>query len=292
MSTKKPLTNFLSAENSACAGCGQIIASRAVVNTLGPDTIVVNATGCLEVTTSQYPMSAWKLPWIHSLFANPAPLASGILAALRHQNKKAKILVQAGDGSTFDIGFGAVSGMWDRGDDIIYVCYDNEIYANTGMQASAATPYGSRTSTTPKGKLLDGHKKNMIDIALSHGLKYVAQTTSGFIDDLKDKVLKASQTKGPSYIQVLSPCIPGWSVNIQDSVKVAQLAVTSGLYPGLEYVDGQLTKVIKAGRPQVKVWDYLQYQSRFRHLPKTKAGLVVLAELQAFADNNIKKYGL
>jgi pyruvate ferredoxin oxidoreductase beta subunit len=292
MTIKKPITNFLSAENSACVGCGQIIASRAVVNTLGPDTIVVNATGCLEVTTSQYPISAWKLPWIHSLFANPAPLASGVLAALRYQNKKAKILIQAGDGSTFDIGFGAVSGMWSRHDDIIYVCYDNEVYANTGMQASAATPYGSRTSTTPEGKLLDGHKKDMIAIALAHGLNYVAQTTSGFIDDLKEKVIKASLTKGPSYIQVLSPCIPGWSVGIQDSAKVAQLAATSGLYPGLEFINGKLTKVIKATKPKIKVWDYLQYQSRFRHLPKTKDGLAVLAELQALADSNIKKYGL
>jgi len=292
MTIKKPITNFLSAENSACAGCGQITASRAVVNTLGPDTIVVNATGCLEVTTSQYPSSAWKLPWIHSLFANPAPLASGILAALRQQKKKAKILIQAGDGSTFDIGFGAVSGMWDRGDDIIYVCYDNEVYANTGMQASAATPYGSRTTTTPYGKLLDGHKKNMIDIALSHGLKYVAQTTAGFIDDLKEKVIKASKTNGPSYIQVLSPCVPGWSVAIADSVKVAQLASLSGLYPGLEYVNGELTKVIKITRPQIKVWEYLQYQSRFRHLAKTKEGQAILAELQALADSNIKKYRL
>lgn len=292
MPIKKPITNFLSSENSACAGCGQITASRAVVNTLGPETIVVNATGCLEVTTSQYPVSAWKLPWIHSLFANPAPLASGVLAALKQQKKQAKILVQAGDGSTFDIGFGAVSAMWDRGDDIIYVCYDNEVYANTGMQASAATPYGSKTSTTPYGKILDGHKKDMIAIAVAHGLKYVAQTTAGFIDDLKEKVIKASQTKGPSYIQVLSPCIPGWSVAIADSVKVAQLAALTGLYPGLEYTNGELTKVIKITRPQIKVWDYLQYQPRFRHLAKTKEGQAILAELQALADSNIKKYKL
>ena len=286
------ITNFLTNTHNACIGCGEIIAARAVVNALGRETIVINATGCLEVTTTQYPNTAWKLPWLHSLFANAPAVASGVLAGLRHGHKKAKILVQAGDGATFDIGFATASAMWDRGDEIIYVCYDNEIYANTGMQASAATPLGGKTSTTPAGKILDGHKKDMIAIALAHGLKYVAQTTAGFPDDLISKIKKAAASKGPSYIQILCPCIPGWSVRVADSMKVAQLAAKTGLYPGLEYIDGKLASVIKAADPKIKVTEYLNYQTRFNHLDKTAAGKNIIKQLQEIADNNIKKYNL
>ncbi len=292
MASATPNLNLLSNEHSACVGCGQIIASRAVLNTLGPETIVINATGCLEVTTSQYPTSAWQVPWLHSLFANPSAVASGVLAALKQSKKKIKILVQAGDGSTFDIGFGAVSGMWDRGDEIIYVCYDNEIYANTGMQASGATPYGSRTATTPAGKILDGHKKDMLAIALAHGLPFVAQTTSGFLDDIKAKVAKAAATKGPSYIQILSSCIPGWHIKVVDSVKVAQLAALTGLYPSLEFTNGRLTAAMPVTRPKIKVEEYLKYQSRFKHLVDNPKNKTTLAALQTLADDNIKKYKL
>ena len=284
--------NLLSNNHSACVGCGQIIASRTVINTLGPETIIVNATGCLEVTTAQYPASAWGVPWIHSLFANPSAVASGILATLRLAKKKTKILIQAGDGSTFDIGFGAVSGMWDRGDDIIYVCYDNEIYANTGMQASGATPYGSRTSTTPAGKLLNGHKKDMLAMALAHKLPFVAQTTSGFLDDIKNKVAKAAATKGPSYIQILSSCIPGWNIKVVDSVKVAQLAAQTGLYPSLEFTNGKLTASMPIPKPRLKVEEYLKYQSRFKHLLEDPAEKSIIKSLQDLADENIEKYKL
>ena len=284
--------NLLSNDHSACVGCGQIIASRAVLNTLGPDTIVINATGCLEVTTSQYPNSAWKTPWLHSLFANPAAVASGVLAALKHTRKKTKILVQAGDGSTFDIGFGAVSGLWDRGDRIIYVCYDNEIYANTGMQASGATPLGTRTATTPAGKIIDGHKKDMLAIALAHGLPYVAQTTSGFLDDIKEKITRAAAVDGPSYVQILSACIPGWHIRVADSVKIAKLAALTGLYPSLEFTNGRLTKALPAARPRIKVAEYLRGQSRFKHLVDNPKNKYLLNQLQQLADDNIKKYSL
>jgi pyruvate ferredoxin oxidoreductase beta subunit len=284
--------NLLSIDHSACVGCGEIIAARAVLNTLGPDTIVINATGCLEVTTSQYPSSAWRVPWLHSLFANAAPVGSGVLAALRQKNKKAKILVQAGDGATFDIGLAAVSGMWDRGEPIIYVCYDNEAYANTGMQASAATPLGTRTATTPAGKIMGGHKKDMLAIALAHGLPYVAQTTSGFPEDIKEKIVRAAATDGPSYVQILSACIPGWNIKVADSVKLAQLAALTGLYPSLEFVNGQLTKAMSITRPQIKVSEYLKYQKRFQHLVDNPVNKHLLAELQKLADDNIKKYNL
>lgn len=290
MPTKK-LNNLLTNDHSACVGCGQILAARAVINALGPDTIIINATGCLEVTTSQYPNSAWRVPWLHSLFANPAAIAAGVAAAMRQKKQKTKILVQAGDGSTFDIGFGAVSGLWDRGDEVIYVCYDNEIYANTGMQASGATPLGTRTTTTPDGKVLGGHKKDMLAIALAHGLPYVAQTTSGFLDDIKNKITAAAKVKGPSYIQILSHCIPGWSIEVKDSVKIAQLAALTGLYPSLEFVNGRLTQAMPVAKPKIKVSAYLKYQKRFQPLlePKNKH---ILQALQQLANENIKKYGL
>lgn len=283
--------NLLSNNHSACAGCGQILAARAVINALGPDTIIINATGCLEVTTSQYPNSAWRVPWLHSLFANPAAVASGVATALKRRKKKTKILIQAGDGSTFDIGFSAVSGLWDRGDEVIYVCYDNEIYANTGMQASGATPLGTRTSTTPINKLPDSHKKDMLAIALAHGLNFVAQTTSGWPEDITKKIKTAAATNGPSYIQILSHCIPGWSLAIKDSIKTAQLASLTGLYPSLEFLNGRQTAAMPIARPKIPVREYLKYQHRFKHLlePRYRS---ILVTLQKLADENIKKYGL
>lgn len=289
--------NYLSYENTACLGCGQILAARTVVNALAPDVIVANATGCLEITTTGWPKSAWGVPWIHSLFANPASVASGIYAALKQQglDKKVKVLVQAGDGSTFDIGFGAVSGLWSRGEPIIYVCYDNEIYANTGMQASAATIKGAHTATTPAiaSELgFTGHKKDMVALALAHGVPYVAQTTSAFLDDLKAKVLAAAQIDGPSYIQVLSSCIPGWHIAVKDSVSVAKLAAETGLYPLLEFRYGQQVKSWQVPRPTPLVRDYLVKQKRFSHLLETPEGLELVDYLQSLADANIAKYQL
>ncbi|MEI6378430.1 MAG: thiamine pyrophosphate-dependent enzyme [Candidatus Falkowbacteria bacterium] len=291
------MSNLLSFDNTACVGCGQILAARTVVNALGPDVIIANATGCLEITTSRHGHSAWGVPWIHSLFANPASVASGIYAALKQQglDKKTKILVQAGDGSTFDIGFGAVSGLWSRGEPIIYICYDNEIYANTGMQASAATIKGTNTATTPAVALelgFTGHKKDMMAIALAHGVPYVAQTTSAFLDDLKAKVLAAAATDGPSYIQVLSSCIPGWHIDVKDTMLVPKLAAETGIYPLLEFRYGQKTSDWKVPRPIPLVKEYLAKQRRFAHLVNSPEGLELIDWLQNKADENIAKYDL
>lgn len=288
--------NYLNFDNSACVGCGQIMAARTVINALAPEVIIANATGCLEITTSAWPKSAWGVPWIHSLFANPASVASGIQAALEVKgNKKTKILVQAGDGSTFDIGFGAISGMWSRNEPIIYVCYDNEIYANTGMQASAATLSGSHTLTTPAiGEVIGSksHKKDMIAIALAHGVPYVAQTTSAFLDDLKAKILKAASIDGPSYIQVLSACIPGWNIEIKDAINAPRLAAETGLYPLLEFTNGRNTSAWKIPQPKIPVTEYLKIQKRYAHLFKTEAGKKQLKALQTIADEQIAKYNL
>ena len=288
---------LLAPGHRACAGCGQIIAARAVLEALGPNTIIANATGCLEVTTSPYPESAWGSPWIHSLFENASAIASGISAALKYkgQEKEVKILAQGGDGSTFDIGFGLISGMWARKENIIYVCYDNEAYANTGMQASGATPFGSNTSTTPSGEIdiTGSHqsKKDMIAIALAHGLPYVAQTTAGYIADIQAKVKKAAEINGPSYIQILVPCIPGWKIGPEQAIEIGKMAVQTGLYPSLEYINGKLTNKIKITQ-KIPVENYLKAQGRFSHLFKNEAGKNQIEEIQKITDANIERYEL
>jgi len=292
---------MLAPGHNACAGCGQMIAARAVVETLGPNIIVANATGCLEVTTTAYPTSAWGMPWIHSVFENASAIASGIIAGLKQKglDKKYKVLAQGGDGGSFDIGFGLISGMWERGENIMYVAYDNEAYANTGRQASSATPWGAATTTTPagSGKTIDAigshqKKKDMIAIALAHGLNYVAQTTAGHVDDIKRKIKKASETPGPSYLQILVPCVPGWIYEPSKSVKIGKMAAQTGLYPLLEYENGKLTNILKVPRPRATVDEYLKMQGRFAHLFKTEKGRQQIKYIQSLADANIEEYGL
>lgn len=284
--------HFISPGHNACSGCGQLSAVQAVMRGLSPDTIIANATGCLEVTTTAYPQSSWGLPWIHSLFENAAAVASGIKAALKQKgDTKTKVLVQAGDGGTFDIGLGLISGLWARQEEVLYICYDTESYSNTGIQASGSTPYGTSTTTTPSGLESIGstqNKKDMLMIALAHGLKYVAQSAAGFPDDITNKVKKALATPGPSYIQILSPCIPGWDIGYADSAKMGKLAVQTGLYPLLEYSQGKLTNSSINQNFQAKpVDEYLLKQGRFKHLKKND-----IAAIQKIAEENIKKYQL
>ncbi len=283
---------FISPGHNACAGCGQLSAVQAVMRGLNENVIIANATGCLEVTTTAYPQSAWGLPWIHSLFENASSVASGILAALNKKgDKKTKVLVQAGDGGTYDIGMGLISGMWERGENILYVCYDTEAYSNTGIQASGATPYGASTTTTPDGENSIGstqRKKDMIGIALSHGLKYVAQSTAGFPDDITNKIKKALEAKGPSYIQILAPCVPGWKIKTDDAIFMGKLAVKTGLYPLLEYTNGKLSaSSINSNFKSKPVKEYLSAQGRFKHLKEND-----LKAIQEIADYNLEKYKL
>jgi len=288
-----------------CAGCGQMIAAKNVLEALGPNVIIANATGCLEVTTTPYPQSAWGVPWIHSLFENASAVASGILAALKQKGnptsggKKIKVVAQGGDGGTFDIGFGLISGMWERGENILYVCYDNEAYANTGMQASGATPWASSTSTTPSGSgptidAIGSHqrKKDMIAIALAHGLPYVAQTTTGYIHDIQTKVKKAVEIDGPAYIQILVPCIPGWKIRPDQAIEMGKLAAQTGLYPLVEYINGELVSKMKLPEKPPTVEQYLKGQGRFSHLFKSPKGKEQINYIQKIAENNIQKYGL
>ncbi len=279
--------------HSACAGCGQAIAARLVVETTGEHTIIVNNTGCLEVFSTAYPQSCWNVPWIHSLFENAAAVASGIEAALVYLGRKegTTVICQAGDGGTADIGLQALSGMWERGHDILSICYDNESYMNTGVQRSGLTPFAANTTTTPSGKQAFGnpkYKKPMPEIALAHGIPYVATASTGYTADLTRKIKKAISIKGPKYIQIHVPCPLGWRHDPSLTLEVAKLAVETGLYPLIEFENGQLKGVKKLSTPK-PVEEYLKLQGRFKHLLQSK---VELAKIQAIADANIKRYNL
>lgn len=295
---KNPFSHLLNPGHRGCAGCGQLLAARLVINTMGKDTIIANATGCLEVTTSPYPETAWKVPWIHSLFENAAAIGSGISAALEiKDDKKTKILVQGGDGGTFDIGYGLISGMWERNEDILYVCYDNEAYMNTGVQASGATPYAAHTTTTPDGiSPLTGfgsnlHKKNMTALAMAQGLSYVAQTTIGYPNDVMAKIRKAIKFSGPKYVQILCPCVPGWGYNSKMTIKLGKLAQQTGIYPVYEAENGKITKVMKFPTNPPKVEEYLKPQKRYKHLFKDPNDAPKMIEIQKLADRNIEEFG-
>jgi len=292
---------FLSPGHNACAGCGEMIALHAVMRGLDENTILTNATGCSEVTTTAYPTSSWGLPWVHSLFENASAVAAGVKAALNQQGKKnIKVVTIGGDGATFDIGLGLISGAWERGDDFLYVCVDTEAYSNTGIQSSGATPYGASTTTAPSSENNNPNnipgsteqKKDMIAIALAHGLKYVAQSTAGFPDDITAKVKKALSISGPSYIQILSPCIPGWKIETNLAIKLGKLAAQTGLYPLLEYENGTLTRKMKVPTPTPSVNEYLKLQGRFGHLFKNEAFQKDLIHIQDLANRNIERYDL
>ena len=299
MDTKKfkaPLSHQINPGHSACAGCGEIIAARLLMDAAGLNTIVTNATGCSEVTTTQYPMTAFKMPWIHSLFENSSSVASGILAALKYKKEDGDINIIAvgGDGATFDIGIGQISGMWERGENILYVCYDNEAYQNTGYQSSGSTPLDANTSTTPPGKKSFGSqqaKKDMVQIALGHHLPYVATATMGYPMDVTNKVKKALSIKGPKYLQLYTSCVPGWGIEPKDSINVARLAVQSGFYPILEYINGELANKMKITN-QVPIEDFLKPQKRFKHLFASDNGKAEIIKIQEICDNNIKRFGL
>lgn len=278
--------------HTACAGCGQSMAARLVIEAAGSNTIIANNTGCLEVFTTRYPETAWGVPWIHSLFENCAAVASGIEAALKYLGKKegTNIIAQAGDGGTADIGLQALSGMLERGHDILYVCYDNEAYMNTGIQRSGLTPFSSNTTTSPSGELVYGNprpKKPMPEIANAHGIPYVATSTSAFPQDIQRKVRKALSIKGPKYIQIHVPCPLGWRHSPSLTIPVAKLAVDTGLYPVIEYENGKLAAARKIA--PLPVEEYLKVQGRFKHILNNPEEI---RKVQAIADNNIEKYGL
>jgi pyruvate ferredoxin oxidoreductase beta subunit len=248
----------------------------------------------MEVFSTPYPETAWKVPWIHSLFENAAAVASGVEAALKKQGRKEKIIIMAGDGATFDIGMISISGAFERGHDFTYICYDNEAYMNTGVQRSGSTPFCVHTTTTPSGTQSLGNprpKKDMPAIALAHKVPYVATASVAYPVDLRRKVKAALQVNGPSYIQVNAPCITGWTFDAGIMIELARLAVETGLWPLMEYVNGELVGVKKIRR-QKAVEEYLKLQGRYKHLFKKTDGGDMLKLIQAMADANIAKYNL
>jgi pyruvate ferredoxin oxidoreductase beta subunit len=265
------------------------------METVGPRCVVANATGCLEVFSTPHPETAWGVPWIHSLFENAAAVAAGIEVALRKQDRldDTKVLAFGGDGATLDIGFGALSGLFERGHDVAYFCMDNEAYMNTGVQRSGSTPFAAATTTSPAGRRSFGEdrpKKDLPAIAAAHGLPYVATASVSFFADLRRKTKKALSVRGTKYIQTHVPCPPGWGYEEKLSVEMGRLAVECGIYPLVEWENGEVVRVRKVKR--IPVEEYLRPQRRFRHLFRSAEGESQIAKIQELADANIQKYGL
>lgn len=274
----------------ACGGCGQALAARLVADASGENTIACVATGCLEVFSSPYPDPSWRIPFLHSLFENAAAVASGVEAAYKALNKgPVNIIAQGGDGSTADIGFQCISGMFERGHNVLYVCYDNEAYMNTGVQRSSFTPLGARTSTTPMGNKT--RKKNMPLLAADHGIPYVATATVDDFRDLQRKVKTALSIEGPKYIHILAPCPLGWGHHGELSVQICRLAKDTGIFPIYEIVHGKVTNVRKIP-VKVPVEEYLKLQGRFKHLFKKGQPTPEVAEIQKIANQNIERFNL
>jgi len=299
--SRQDRANSLTCGHRACQGCGEALGARYVIDAAmdaaDGKVMVVNATGCLEVFSTPAPESAWQLPWVHSLFGNAPAVATGVAAAMKVKDKAdVRILAQGGDGSTTDIGFGCLSGMFERNDDVLYVCYDNQAYMNTGVQRSSATPPAARTATTPPvgpepGNVF-GTGKNLPMIAMAHQVPYVATAAVSDSRDLEAKVQKAMSMRGARYLHVLVPCPLGWGTRPEETIKLSRLAVSCGLFPLFEAENGEITSTTPI-REHVPVVDYLKPQRRFAHLfKKNDLAAANLERMQAMADANIAKYNL
>jgi len=292
-------SNSIDSGHRACQGCGQALGARYALDTAMRVTnnkiIAANATGCLEVFTTPYPETAWSIPWIHSLFGNAASVAAGVAASLEAKgDNETRVIAQGGDGGTTDIGFGSLSGMFDRNDDVLFICYDNGGYMNTGVQRSSATPGGARTTTTmpvgdhPGSSFNTG--KFLPDIAMAHGIPYVATASVHDLHDLEHKVEKAMSFRGARYLQINVPCPLGWGSQPSQTIKLVRMGVESGLVPLFEAEYGELTNSTKI-RYQIPVEDYLKLQRRFAHILKP-ANVRQLEIIRGLAEKNIKRYRL
>ncbi|UCG55277.1 MAG: pyruvate synthase subunit beta [Dehalococcoidia bacterium] len=277
----------------ACIGCGEALAVRLACKAMGQNTIVANATGCIEIIASQLPYTSWNIPWIHTLFENTAAVASGIESGLKamarkglKEDKRTNIVAIAGDGGTLDIGIQALSGAMERGHNFLYLCFDNEAYMNTGIQRSSATPFGASTTTSPAGKASVGQfswKKDMPAIAVAHNIPYVATACPSYPFDLMEKVKKALAVKGPAYVQIFSVCPTGWSCPGDLTIRIGRLAVKTGVFPLYEVENGayRLSMDFPKLRP---VTDYMKLQGRFRHLSDD-----IINKIQEKIVNNYQK---
>ncbi|HVP01903.1 MAG TPA: thiamine pyrophosphate-dependent enzyme [Solirubrobacteraceae bacterium] len=293
-------SNSITCGHRACQGCGEALGARyaldAAMRVTGGRLVAANATGCLEVFSTPYPETSWQIPWLHSLFGNAPAVATGIAAALRAKGREdVRVVGQGGDGGTVDIGFACLSGMFERNDDVLYICYDNEAYMNTGVQRSGATPPAARTATTPAvgrepGNVF-GQGKSAPLIAMAHEIPYVATATVAELHDLEAKVQTAMELRGARYLHVFVPCPLGWGTASSDTIRIARLAKETGIFPVFEARDGEVTGVSKIRR-RVPVEEYLRPQRRFAHLFGDPGRPEVIARIQAGADRNIRRFGL
>ncbi|MFC1559602.1 thiamine pyrophosphate-dependent enzyme [Candidatus Margulisiibacteriota bacterium] len=274
-----------------CSGCGAPIAVRQILHAIKEPVVVVCATGCLEVATTIFPYTAWEVPFLHNAFENAAATASGVEAAYKILKKKGKISKEmrivtfGGDGGTYDIGFQALSGMLERGHDVLYVCYNNEAYMNTGIQRSGATPQGASTTTAPAGKVKQGKeqvRKDLTGIVAAHDIPYVAQTSIGNWVNLTRTVEKAMSYKGPKFINCLQPCRLGWAYPEDETVSLAKLAADACIWPHYEVEQGKWKLTYKP-REKKPVTEFLKKQGRFRHLFKP-GNEHILKSIQEFTD--------
>ncbi|TCC24347.1 thiamine pyrophosphate-dependent enzyme [Kribbella sindirgiensis] len=287
--------NSLTMGHRACQGCGEALGARyvldAVMRAAGNRAVTVNATGCLEVFSTPYPESSWRVAWLHSLFGNAPAVATGVAAALKAKGRTdVRVVGQGGDGGTVDIGLACLSGMFERNDDVLYVCYDNGGYMNTGVQRSGATPHGAVTTTTPAGNSF-GQGKSLPLIAMAHRIPYVATATVADLRDLESKVTKAMEYHGARYLHVLVPCPLGWRTASDETIRIARLATETGIFPVFEAVDGEVTEVTRIRRLRPVV-DYLRPQGRFAHLFGETPRDDVIRRIQAEADRTVRVFGL
>jgi pyruvate ferredoxin oxidoreductase beta subunit len=281
--------DLLSGGHRACAGCAATIVVRQVLLAAGENTVVGCATGCLEVVTTIFPFSAWKIPYIHNAFENVAATVSGVEASYRSLKRQGKItkdlrfIAFGGDGGTYDIGLQSLSGMAERGHRILYVCYDNEAYMNTGIQRSSATPIGAATSTCPAGDKIPGkqqYNKDLTKIMVAHRIPYVAQASPSHWSDLVEKVQKALSKDGPSFINVVAPCHRGWRYPMEKTIEMARLAVETCYWPLYEYDEGTW-RINYTPKEKLPITEWTGKQGRFAHL---KDYPEVLARAQAEVD--------
>ena len=286
---------LLSPGHRLCPGCVEPIIVRRVLSLAGPNTVVVNATGCLEVSTTPYPQTAWRIPWIHSAFENAAATASGVESAMRALQRKGRlngkqppnVIAFAGDGGTYDIGLQSLSGALERGHRFTFVCLNNEAYMNTGIQRSSATPLGASTTTSPAGTAIKGKRhwrKDMTEIVVEHGIPYVAQASPHSWKDFVRKVTKALAAQGPSFINVLSACPRGWRSEAGVSIELGRLAADTCAWPLYEVEQGRHSLSYRP-RNKKPITEWLASQGRFRHLMRPENhGLV--EEFQEAVDRS------
>ncbi|MBT3356055.1 pyruvate ferredoxin oxidoreductase [bacterium] len=282
---------------TTCAGCPIGVVARTVLNATDDPIVVTNATGCMEVTSTIYPNTSWKVPYIHSVFGNAGATASGIEAAVKSLSKqgkvdeKVKVIAFAGDGGTYDIGFQALSGALERGHDFLYVCYDNGAYMNTGNQRSGATPLGASTQTTPFGKEAFGkqtRRKDIMTIVAGHHVPYAATANIGFLEDFKAKVKKALAIKGPKFILVFSPCVALWKFPPAKTFEVAKLGTETNFWPLYEIENGHY-KFSYEPKKRKPIEEFYGTQGRFKHIFKRDDKEALLQKIQKEIDDDFAR---